>query len=254
MTETSVKKAIGIDGFALKIIALVTMTVDHVGAAFFPSVTVLRIIGRLSWPIFAFLLAEGSRYTRNPLRRIATIAGLGAVCELAYDIFTGGWYGNILLSLAISATLLYLLRTAKAAALSETPDYKRSAIYFAAFAAAVAAAFCFAFFVGVDYGFCGIMTPVLAGLFDFRGMKIPAALSDFDCHATRIFGLTVGLVLVSVTSVFSVQPWCLFAVPLIALYNGRKGRWGLKYFFYAYYPCHLLLIELVQIILLQAAM
>lgn len=251
MTETSEKNVFGIDGFVLKIIALITMTVDHVGVMFFPTVLAFRIVGRLSFPTFAFLLAEGSRYTRDPLRRIGMIAALGLVCELVFDLFYGHWYGNILLSLACSAALLYLLRSAKAAALSEDPDYKRSALYFAAFAAGVAGAFCFSYFLGVDYGFCGIMTPVLAGMFDFRGMNAGQTLGDFDCRTTRLFGLTVGLILVSVTNVFPFQAYCLFAVPIIALYNGRQGRLKPKYFFYAYYPGHLLLLSLLQFMIFR---
>ena len=52
-------------GNALKILAALFMTIDHIGVMLFPRVLVLRIIGRLALPIFAFMIAEGCKYTRN---------------------------------------------------------------------------------------------------------------------------------------------------------------------------------------------
>ena len=62
-----------LSGNALKIIAAVAMTIDHVGLMFFPQLKVLRIIGRIALPIFAFMIAEGCRYTRNKLRYFLTV-------------------------------------------------------------------------------------------------------------------------------------------------------------------------------------
>ena len=83
----SVKGRPGLSGFILKILACLTMTADHIGAILFPGVIVLRAIGRVSFPLFAFLSAEGSRYSRRPVIRFLTIAALGLVCEIVYDVF-----------------------------------------------------------------------------------------------------------------------------------------------------------------------
>ena len=50
---------------ALKLLACGFMLIDHVGVRLFPDVLILRIIGRLAFPIFAFFIAEGCRYTRK---------------------------------------------------------------------------------------------------------------------------------------------------------------------------------------------
>ena len=70
-----------LSGNMLKIIAAVTMLVDHAGILFFPSQNIYRIIGRLAFPIFAYMIAEGCKYTRNKIRYFAMIFGLAAVCQ-----------------------------------------------------------------------------------------------------------------------------------------------------------------------------
>ena len=54
-----------LSGNSLKIIAAIAMTVDHIGVVIFPNFAILRIIGRIAFPIFAFMIAEGCRYTKK---------------------------------------------------------------------------------------------------------------------------------------------------------------------------------------------
>ena len=62
------KGIFGLSGNALKIIGAITMLIDHMGVVLFPGIAILRIIGRISFPIFAFMIAEGCRYTKNKLK------------------------------------------------------------------------------------------------------------------------------------------------------------------------------------------
>ena len=62
-----------ISGNQLKILAAIFMVIDHVGLMFFPSMIIFRCIGRLSMPIFAFMISEGARYTRNKLKYFLVI-------------------------------------------------------------------------------------------------------------------------------------------------------------------------------------
>ena len=55
----------GLSGTAIKIIALLSMTIDHFGVIFFPKVELFRILGRIAMPIFAYMIAEGCRYTKT---------------------------------------------------------------------------------------------------------------------------------------------------------------------------------------------
>ena len=64
-------------GNQLKLIAAAAMLLDHMGILLFPRITIFRILGRLAYPVFAFMIAEGCRYTRNKLRYFLMLFGLG---------------------------------------------------------------------------------------------------------------------------------------------------------------------------------
>jgi hypothetical protein len=75
-----------LNSLILKIVACICMTIDHIGELFFPEVSIFKIIGRLAFPLFAFFIAEGCKYTRNRLRRLLEILCLGIMCETVYII------------------------------------------------------------------------------------------------------------------------------------------------------------------------
>ena len=102
----------GLTGNQLKIIAMICMTVDHVGFILFPKQEIFRIIGRLAFPIFAYMIAEGCRYTRNYGRYLGTMAAVAAV-QLFLLYFGGSLFRTAPLTvselarvLAISATVI----------------------------------------------------------------------------------------------------------------------------------------------------
>ena len=74
------------NGNTLKFLACITMLIDHAGILLFPQYDIFRIIGRIAFPIFAFMIAEGCRYTKNKLRHFLMIFGLGVLCQLAYVV------------------------------------------------------------------------------------------------------------------------------------------------------------------------
>ena len=74
-----------LSNFQLKMIAIITMTIDHIGLVFFPGVAAFRIIGRLAFPIFAFLIAEGCSHTKNKLKRFLLMFAMGLVQRVAIE-------------------------------------------------------------------------------------------------------------------------------------------------------------------------
>ena len=211
-------------GNALKILAAVFMTLDHMGLMLFPGISAFRILGRLALPIFAFMIAEGCKYTRNRKRYFAMVFGLGAVCQTVYYFFDGSLYLSILITFSLSILTIYALQYAKR---------KQSIPGWLFFAGAVAMVYLLNRELTIDYGFWGCMLPVFAAL--------PHG-TNYDSH--RVSCLTLGLGLMPLAAgMGGIQIWSLLALPLLLLYNGSRGKWKLKYFFYIFYPTHLVVIQ-----------
>ena len=93
----------------LKIIAMVTMLIDHIGYLLFPTIKILGIIGRISFPIFAFMVAEGYFYTRKKLNYFLNIFLLGIICQAVFFIAERSLYLNILLTFSLSIFCLFFV-------------------------------------------------------------------------------------------------------------------------------------------------
>ena len=76
-----------LSGNGLKLVAALTMLIDHVGMLLFPQVLLLRIIGRLAFPIYAFMIAEGCRYTKNKLRYFLMVFLLGPTVVRLFNLY-----------------------------------------------------------------------------------------------------------------------------------------------------------------------
>ena len=96
-------------GNQLKIIALIAMTCDHVGFHLLPQYEFLRWIGRLAFPIFAYMIAEGAKYTKNRLRYFLQMFSIGFLCQAVYYFAMGSLYQCILITFSLSVLLIYAL-------------------------------------------------------------------------------------------------------------------------------------------------
>ncbi|MBR2950485.1 MAG: hypothetical protein IKC46_11560, partial [Lachnospiraceae bacterium] len=99
----------GLSGNQLKILAMIAMTCDHVGMQIFPQLLWLRIIGRLAMPIYAYMIAEGCRHTRDRKKYLLRLLGMGVLCQLVYFVAMGSLYQCILITFSMSVCLIMLL-------------------------------------------------------------------------------------------------------------------------------------------------
>ena len=230
-----------LNGNKLKILALLLMIVDHTGAIFFPgqfpvtlfghTYPLLRLIGRLSFPIYAFLLSEGAQHTRNWIHYGLRLLLLFVVSEVPYDLVLHGsaWYWD---NQNIFLTLLFGLLVIRADIACKKRFPEPNASMYGIFALAIG---CFlAQQLHADYGMAGVL---MCYLFYLSGKnRILQALS---------------LILVNVFLYGGIQSYAAFAIVPIALYNGSRGKNSpvLKWAFYLLYPAHLLLFLFLKIYL-----
>ena len=238
-----------LSGSTLKIIACLFMVIDHVGLTFFPECDIFRILGRLAFPIFAFFIAEGSRYSRNKLRRLSLIFIIGIAFFAFYYIYDGTLYGNIFLTFSVSILLDNFLYECKKNALCNS-NKVYSALLFVGFFATLAATYYLYSLIHFEYRFFGMLLPVLINLTNFRGIETETVLKKLDNHMARIFLALIGMILLSIDGNLGViQFYCLLSIIPLALYNGKVGCKKMKYAFYVFYPAHLIIIEGIAMLL-----
>lgn len=236
----------GLSQETLKIIACVTMLIDHVGATvvleqYFETLSiglynlyyVMRIIGRIAFPIYCFLLAEGAHYTRNP-RNYALRLFVGALLsELPFDVaLFGGWtWGNqsVMVTLLLGFGMLELMK--------KCPKYWMKLPAVIPFALA-------AQWLNTDYGGYGVAVVALFGL----TRELPHR------REVQLVGLT-GLCLLMNSATISfgtvqipIELFAIFSMIPICLYSGRKATASkaVQLSFYLFYPVHLAVLAVIM--------
>lgn len=218
----------GLGQEGLKAIACLTMLLDHIGAVFMPgyyTYYILRMLGRISFPIYCFLLAEGVHFTKNP-RRYAMRLALGAmVAELPFDF---AFYGGPTLAHQ-SVMLTLLLGFAALVAWKKLP--LRVSIPATAMLSLMAE------WLNTDYGAWGVVLIVTFGILRERP-KWQLALM------LTLILLAMGSIGVPFLWGIPIELFALLALLPICLYSGKKNGWGkgAQLFFYGFYPVHLALL------------
>jgi hypothetical protein len=210
----------------LKVIAIVTMTIDHISAILYPDVLFLHIIGRLSFPIFAYLIVLGVESTKKPRKYMITLLSFALISQIPYFLaFEIQPFErlNILFSLFLSAVTIYFYN-------------KRSLLAFIPILLSI--------LLMTEGSYYVVLTAV--------GIKILKGNPKLGFLV--LFALNIQFLLIPDTQVLS-----LFAVPLIFLHvkNWLKkeilipensSAYSLrKYAFYAYYPLHLALLFSIKL-------
>lgn len=222
------------NGTQLKILAILTMTIDHVGAVLYPEVTVLRLIGRLAFPIFAFLLVEGYVHTRDVKKYLIRLWLFALISEIPYDLaFDGVLYAplhqNIFFTLGLALLGLWTLDRFK-----DTDPVIGPLVFVLLCVVSL--------LLRTDYNIFGMATVFL--FHRYRGEKIKALYAVALLHlayGVMDSGLLDGAFILR----RMIQSAAAVSVLFIGLYNGEKGR-SFKYVFYVFYPLHLTLLWLVD--------
>lgn len=203
-----------LDSFQLKCIAIVSMALDHTGAVLYPSQIWLRCLGRIAFPIFCFLIVEGFFHTHDVRRYMGRLGVFALISEIPYDLAFRGVpleydHQNVFFTLLIGIGMMVLLERNR-----EWPV--KAVILLLAMWLAV--------LIRSDYNFRGVLLIFVFYIF----------------HESRWLAVTAGgfwnFLYQGV-----IQKYGVLSVLPLALYNGERGR-KMKYFFYIFYPVHLLLL------------
>lgn len=225
----------GLDGGVLKGIAAALMLTDHVGAILLPEVPVLRCVGRLAFPIFAFFIAEGYAHTRDFGRYFRRLAILAVVSEIPFNLENGAVFDparqNVLWTFCLALLTLRGLE-----ALGRERGFGR----WAGCGLVLAAGFAAGELLRTDYGGWGVVTVALLQLCrDGKYAKLWLLLA-----MAAVNGLGMGSLTMPVFGgEMPIQIFAVAALPVIWLYNGQAGPKGLRRAFYVFYPAHLLVLE-----------
>ena len=228
-------KKFGLTNNQLKIIAMVSMLFDHIGKELLPQYTVLQIIGRLAFPIFAFMIAEGCFYTKNKIKYFLTIFILGTGCQIVYFIVDISFYQNILITFSLSIALIFALENFRIKREKISGIIMFFTIAIASVIAIILPIHLDKFGFQIDYGIYGVLLPVAV----FYGKDKERRL----VYATGV------LALLAHSFGGGIQWFSLLSVPILAFYNQKRGKYNIKPLFYIFYPAHLVVIYFISLVL-----
>ncbi len=236
----------GISGSTLKWIAIITMVIDHIGAGFLENGLLpylyqtslsgyggykfwanidmlMRSIGRMAFPIFCFLIVEGICHTSSRKKFLARLFLFGVLSEIPFDLLLTGsvcdWsHQNVMFSLFLGVLAVHLCSLGTQTGMRYRVKLLAILVGFGVLAT----------LLRVDYGYVAIVL-----IFTFYLFRDQEFMRDIVAAVMMLGAGTV-----------EIAGYVAF-VP-IHFYNGRRGM-RLKYFFYAFYPVHLLIIAGVRL-------
>lgn len=239
-----------LSGSTLKIIACILMAIDHIGYHLFPNIVFLRIIGRLSMPLFAFFIAEGCYYTKNKLKHFLLVALSGLLFLFGVRIFAKFWYYNIFLIFAISILYIYLMQYLKKFSLTGNNKIIKSIISIIIFTIIVLIGYVIYEEIAFEYGFSVAMLPVAISLVDLKDYIKHPNIKYIDNFFTRLIIMAIAMYPTCFDRAISeIQFYSYLSLLILLLYNGKGGTKKLKYFFYLFYPVHIMIIYAIKFLL-----
>jgi hypothetical protein len=210
----------------LKIIALIAMTIDHTGKVLLTNSDLCNIIGRVSFPIFAFLLVEGYHRTKSVKKYLLRLFVVAVISEFAFYNLFGGLNTIFTLIVGLLCIIVYDKEEDKAICFTVILTIAVLAILFA-----------------LDYGAFGILSILLFHIYRKNKLKrslffIILVLIHYSIFilSTNDFNYLYPMYM-SIASLF-----------LINRYEDKKCP-KLKYFFYIYYPLHLYILWGIQLLI-----
>ena len=244
------KRKFDISSVGLHIIAMAFMLMDHMWATVFTNAQWLTQVGRLAYPIFAFMIVEGYTHTKNLKKYVLRLLCFAVITEIPFNLMVGNRlmyyvHQNVLWTFLIGIGLIHLNELAR-----KKGKWWLSLI---TMAGTVALGYVLGYITFVDYNAAGILTVLV--FYFFRGRK-------WWCYLGQLAGLYYINVELLQGLFFEVeffghkmeivqQGIAVLSLVFIWLYKGRQGKKSkaFQYFCYAFYPVHMLILWLVSVLI-----
>lgn len=235
---------------SIKIIACIAMLIDHMGLMLFPYNPVFRMIGRIAMPLFAFCIAQGCKFTKNKLKYFLLVFLLGVACQTVYFIVNpNDIYFGILITFSLSILLIYSLQFVKKSFFEKGVKWYNKVLSIIIFVALMVGANLFCWHFEVDYGFAGVMFPLICSLLDFKRINCSETVKKLDNSVTLFLCFILALAFHYFVNKSMFSEYSFISAIFILLYNGKRGSLNLKYFFYLFYPIHLVVLQIISYIM-----
>lgn len=218
------------NSFTLKLIAIITMTIDHVGAVLFPQYYILRVIGRVSFPIFAFLIANGYHYTKDVKKYSLRLLAFGFIAQYPFAKAFSTTGLNIFFTLFLGLLAMIVFDRIQ----------NKPSKYLIIVALAYLATY-----LDTDYGWFGVILILLFHVFRDNFKKLSISIIALNLVSSSV----IAYVVFQRYNQFNIRTFveCVSILSLVFIvkYNNEKGR-SMKYLFYIYYPLHLLILYFIN--------
>lgn len=198
----------------LKLIAIISMLIDHIGYLFFPQILIYRIIGRIAYPIFGYYLVQGFIYTKNFKKYFTRLFLFAIISQYPFYLVFNTMKLNILFTLLFSLIILYTIK-------------EKSYIYTIFF-------LLLGMVIPLDYGIYGILTILIFYL--LKDKK-----KEFLLISQTMFNI-FSLIFLHILQIFSLLSWIIILYLPMDKFKIKLN----KYFFYIFYPLHLIILFLIK--------
>ena len=233
---------------SLHIMAMVFMLCDHIWGTVVSGNDWLTCIGRIAFPIFAFMLVEGYFHTKNLKRYVGRLLLFAILSEIPFNLAMGSRlfypiHQNVLWSFLISLGLIHWNEKVK----QKGKNWLRGLVG----GVSILLGYLTGLLTMVDYYHAGILTVLV--FYFFRGRKWWSYAGQFLClwyiNVEMLGGFSYELQLFGETHFLVRQGFALLALIPIWLYRGAQGyhsKW-LQYVYYGFYPLHLLILGIIKV-------
>ncbi|MBQ4100172.1 MAG: conjugal transfer protein TraX [Oscillospiraceae bacterium] len=234
---------------SLHIMAMIFMLCDHLWATVISGNDWLNSIGRIAFPIFAFLVVEGYFHSKNLKKYLLRLLVFAIISEIPFNfMISGRWvyplHQNVLVTFFISLLLIML---------NEKVKTRHILLRLLAGIVSLILAVVLGIVTFCDYYHAGVLTVLV--FYFFKERRWWCYICQFIClyfiNVNLLGGIGYDVVLFGKTFFIARQSFALLALIPIWLYNGKQGYYNkiLQYSYYIFYPLHIAVLAVIMIVL-----